>query len=82
MQPEIDDLVRQLAAMPGTKLRMTLQALLNQPIDPQARQRLLRSLDGLAERVDRLISLLESDSVDWRSGRRDLAEMPAGGRPV
>jgi hypothetical protein len=77
----IDDLVRQLAVMPGTKLRMTLQGLLDQPIDPQARRRLLRSLDACAERIDRLISMLESPNADWQSGRRDMAEMPAGGRP-
>jgi hypothetical protein len=48
-------------------------------VQPQAspdRQRLLRSLDGLAERIDRLISLAESDDAGWRSGRRDLAEAP------
>jgi hypothetical protein len=72
--PEVDAMIRQLATMPGSKLPMTLQALLDRPLDPQGRQRLLRSLDGLAERVDRLVSLAESPNADWRSGRRDLAE--------
>jgi hypothetical protein len=74
----VDDLIREVSRLPGTRLRVELQGVLDQPLDPRDRQRVLRALDGLAERVDRLISVVESDHADWRSGRRD----PAAGEHI
>jgi hypothetical protein len=57
--PEADELVSEFGTLANARLRRRLERLLDAPLDPRDRQRIVRAVDALVVRVDSLAGIAE-----------------------
>jgi hypothetical protein len=60
---EVNELVREIGMMPGRGLAGRLRAILDAPLEPRDRQRLVRAVDALVVRVDAMAGIAEAGAV-------------------